>query len=75
MTEAFFAHVVIVVEGPSEREAIPVFARAQGLDFDEHGVSIVSAGGNPPLPRGTACRLWIGLPRRAQVKHIAGLHK
>lgn len=49
MTEAFFARVVIVVEGPSEREAIPVFARAQGLDFDEHGISIVSAGGKPTI--------------------------
>lgn len=49
MTEAFFAHVVIVVEGPSEREAIPIFARAQGLDFDEHGVSIVSAGGKSAI--------------------------
>lgn len=49
MTEAFFAHAVIVVEGPSEREAIPVFARAQGFDFDEHGVSIVSAGGKSAI--------------------------
>lgn len=49
MTEAFFAHVVMVVEGPSEREAIPIFARSQGLDFDEHGVSIVSAGGKSAI--------------------------
>jgi putative ATP-dependent endonuclease of OLD family len=49
MTEAFFARVVIVVEGPSEREAIPVFAKAQLLDFDEHGISIVSAGGKPAI--------------------------
>lgn len=49
MTEAFFAHVVIVVEGPSEREAIPIFARALGLDFDEHGISIVSAGGKSAI--------------------------
>lgn len=49
MTEAFFARTVIVVEGPSEREAIPVFARGVGFDFDEHGVSIVSAGGKPAI--------------------------
>jgi putative ATP-dependent endonuclease of the OLD family len=58
MTEAFFARVVIVVEGPSEREAIPVFARAQGLDFDEYGISIVSAGGSPRSirwPSSTKC--------------------
>lgn len=56
MTEAFFARVVIVVEGPSEREAIPVFARALGFDFDEHGISIVSAGGKPAID--TLCQLY-----------------
>ncbi|MEY9281677.1 ATP-dependent nuclease [Bradyrhizobium yuanmingense] len=49
MTEAFFAHVVIIVEGASEREAIPVFARSQGFDFDENGISIVSAGGKSAI--------------------------
>lgn len=49
MTEAFFARVVIVVEGPSEREAIPIFARAYGMDFDTHGISIVSAGGKATI--------------------------
>ena len=49
MTEAFFARVVMVVEGPSEREAIPTFARAYGLDFDEHGISIVSSGGKATI--------------------------
>jgi putative ATP-dependent endonuclease of OLD family len=49
MTEAFFARVVIVVEGPSEREAIPTFAHGGGLDFDEHGISIVSAGGKAAI--------------------------
>jgi hypothetical protein len=49
MTEAFFARIVIVVEGPSEREAVPIFARAFGLDFDEHGISIVSAGGKATI--------------------------
>lgn len=49
MTEAFFARVVVIVEGSSEREAIPVLAKAQGLDFDEHGISIVSAGGKAAI--------------------------
>ncbi|MGO7087510.1 ATP-dependent endonuclease [Rhizobium leguminosarum] len=49
MTEAFFARVVIIVEGPSEREAIPVLARGCGMDFDEHGISIVSAGGKAAI--------------------------
>jgi len=49
MTEAFFARIVIVVEGPSEREAVPIFARGFGLDFDEQGISIVSAGGKAAI--------------------------
>jgi putative ATP-dependent endonuclease of OLD family len=49
MTEAFFARVVVIVEGASEREAIPIFARSRGLDFDEHGISIVSAGGKSTI--------------------------
>lgn len=49
MTEAFFARVVIVVEGPSEREAIPIFARANNFDFDEYGISIVSSGGKATI--------------------------
>ncbi|MEI5679801.1 MULTISPECIES: ATP-dependent nuclease [unclassified Mesorhizobium] len=49
MTEAFFARVVIVVEGASEREALPVFARAWDMDFDEHGISIVAAGGKAAI--------------------------
>ncbi|MCV3240646.1 ATP-dependent nuclease [Mesorhizobium sp. ZC-5] len=49
MTEVFFASVAIVVEGPSEREAMPVFARSCGLDFDEYGISVVSAGGKATI--------------------------
>lgn len=49
MTEAFFARVVMVVEGQSEREALPVYARAWGMDFDEHGISVVFAGGKAAI--------------------------
>ncbi|MEZ2409145.1 hypothetical protein AB6806_20315 [Bosea sp. RCC_152_1] len=31
MTEAYFARVVVVVEGATEREALPIYARALGL--------------------------------------------
>ena len=49
MTEAFFARVIVVVEGQSEREAIPVYARHWGMDFDEQGISIVCAGGKAAI--------------------------
>lgn len=45
MAEPFFARLVIIVEGPSEREALPVLLQGAGLNLDLEGISIVSAGG------------------------------
>ena len=45
MAEPYFARLVIVAEGPSEREALPIFCRYLGLNLDEEGVSVVAAGG------------------------------
>ena len=49
MAEAFFARLVVVVEGPSEREALPRLLVGEGLNLDELGVSIVSAGGKAAI--------------------------
>jgi putative ATP-dependent endonuclease of OLD family len=45
MAEPYFARLVIVAEGPSEREALPLLCAKLGLLFDEEGVSIIAAGG------------------------------
>ena len=45
MAEAFFARLVVIVEGPSEREALPLLCANLKLNFDQDGISIVSAGG------------------------------
>ena len=45
MAEAFFARLIVIVEGSSEREALPLLLSAAGLSLDEEGVSIVVAGG------------------------------
>lgn len=45
MAEPYFARLVVLVEGASEREALPIFAKHLGLDVDGRGVSIVAAGG------------------------------
>lgn len=44
-SEAFFARLVVLVEGPSEKEALPIYAKHKGIDFDVHGVSVVNANG------------------------------
>ncbi len=45
MAEPYFARLVIVAEGPSEREALPLLCAQLGLRFDDEGISIVAAGG------------------------------
>jgi len=45
MAEPYFARLVIVAEGPSEREALPLLSAQLGLRFDDEGISVVAAGG------------------------------
>lgn len=47
--EAFFSHKIILVEGETEKGALPIFAEALGLDFDAEGFSIVNAHGKKNL--------------------------
>jgi hypothetical protein len=47
--EAFFASFVVLVEGATERAALPVYARYLGLDLNGLGISVVSAGGKGNL--------------------------
>ncbi len=43
--EFLFSKRVLLVEGETERGAIPIFAEKLKVDFDKHGVSVVSIGG------------------------------
>lgn len=43
--ELFFARYVILVEGDTEKLALPEYARRLGLDLNRHGVSVVEVGG------------------------------
>lgn len=45
-SEFYFARCVLLVEGESEQAAVPVFARAKGMDFDRLGISVVHVQGN-----------------------------
>lgn len=53
VNEGFFASKVVVVEGPSEAYALPLYARAVGYGFDQHNVAIVHGHG-----KGQMDRLW-----------------
>lgn len=43
--EAFFSRGIIIVEGKTEQGMIPGFAEKMGIDFDELGISLISADG------------------------------
>ena len=43
--EILFARGVILVEGDAERFLVPVLAKQQGVDLDEHGISVCSVSG------------------------------
>ncbi|WNO53175.1 ATP-dependent nuclease [Stakelama saccharophila] len=49
MAEPYFARMVIIVEGQSEREALPMLLARTGLQLDAEGISIVAAGGKTVL--------------------------
>lgn len=57
--EAFFGRAVILVEGPTERAALPIFAEHMMMNLDALGVSVVSANGKNSLP--LLYRLYEGL--------------
>lgn len=49
--EAFFARVIVLVEGDTEELALPIYLDALGFDCDLYGVSIISAGGKNHIPK------------------------
>lgn len=49
-SEMFFARSVILVEGQTERLALPSIFRAMGHDADAEGIAIVEVGGKSNLP-------------------------
>lgn len=49
-SEMFFAQSVVLVEGQTERLALPFVFRAMGHDPDAEGIAIVEVGGKSNLP-------------------------
>jgi predicted ATP-dependent endonuclease of OLD family len=44
--DLFFSRSALLIEGPTEFAAMPIFSRSYGKDFDLLGVSVVEAGGS-----------------------------
>lgn len=51
INEGFFADKVVIVEGPSEQYALPIYASALKYDIDRHNVSVVHAHGKGQMDR------------------------
>ncbi len=48
--ELFFARHVVLVEGDTEKLALPVYAQSIGIDLNRLGVSVVEVGGKKSFP-------------------------
>lgn len=51
INEGFFGDSVIMVEGPSEQYALPIYADALGYNFDKNNVSVVHCHGKGQMDR------------------------
>ncbi|MDQ3880755.1 MAG: hypothetical protein M3295_06765 [Chloroflexota bacterium] len=61
-SEMFFARAVVLVEGQTERQSLPLIFRALGHDPDRLGVSIVEVGGKSNLPPAARLLDQLGIP-------------
>lgn len=42
--EFFFSKAVLIVEGPTEKGALPIFSKSLEQDFDKYGIAVIEAG-------------------------------
>ena len=60
--ELFFATRLLLVEGDTEKLAIPEYASRLGLELDQSGVTIVEVGGKRNLPEFVQIAKSFGIP-------------
>jgi predicted ATP-dependent endonuclease of OLD family len=58
INEGFLADKVVIVEGPSEQYALPIYADALGYDLDRNNISVVHSDGKGQMDR--LLRVFIG---------------
>jgi len=61
-SELFLARAAVLVEGQTERLALPFVFRALGFDADREGSSIVECGGKPNIPLIARVARSVGVP-------------
>jgi predicted ATP-dependent endonuclease of OLD family len=62
MSEAFFADVVVLVEGEGDRAAILGAALARSQDFESMGIAVIPCGGKASMDRPALIFKGLGIP-------------
>ena len=60
--ELFFASRLLLVEGDTEKLALPEYAKCMGIDLDEAGATIVEVGGKRNLMEFATISISFGIP-------------
>ena len=60
--ELFFSSRLLIVEGDTEKLAIPEYAKRLGLDIDREGSTIVEVGGKRNIPEFADISISLGIP-------------
>ncbi|MGB8361559.1 MAG: TOPRIM nucleotidyl transferase/hydrolase domain-containing protein [Acidimicrobiia bacterium] len=61
-SEMFLSRAAVLVEGQTERLALPFVFRALGHDPDREGISIIECGGKPNIPLIARVAMAAGIP-------------
>jgi len=78
INEGFFADKVVIVEGPSEQYALPIYADALAYDLNRNNVSVVHSDGKGQMDRllrmfngfGISTYLWFDGDKNSDEKEI-----
>lgn len=62
MSEAFFADVVVLVEGEADRAAVVGAALVKGEDFESMGIAVIPCGGKSNMDRPALVFKGLGIP-------------
>lgn len=62
INEGFFASKVVIVEGDSEKYALPIYADAYDYNFDRNNIAIVHSHGKGPMDRLYRIFNGLGIP-------------
>lgn len=60
--ELFFASRLLLVEGDTEKLALPEYAKRLAIDLDREGATIVEVGGKQNLPEFASIAISFGIP-------------